>query len=280
MVLALLHPFTQFSWLEWSIHPSTVVGLVLIGALYFWRATRSAAGGEVSGLRKLSFLSALFVIFASLNGPVHDLSDNYLFSGHMVQHLLLTMLMPPLMIYGVPGWMLRPVLRNRVAGAVAKRVTRPAACFVIFNLVIAAWHLPFFYNAAMDNHDIHIVEHLMFMSAAVLMWWPLASQLPELPRLAYPGQMLYCFLMSVPMSVIAVYITMADSVLYPAYSAAPRIMQLSPLEDQRLGGLIMWIPGGLIFMIMMSVVFFKWVARGEDHAAAAQVDWKPRPQLQ
>jgi len=276
VVFALLHPFTRFSWLEWSIHPSTVAGLFALGLLYLLRSRQGGDGEGVSGVRKLSFFAGLFVIFASLNGPIHDLSDNYLFSGHMVQHLLLTMLMPPLLIFGVPGWMLRPLLRNRAIGMTASRITRPVACFVIFNVVIAAWHLPVLYNAAMANHDIHIVEHLMFMVAAVLMWWPLTSQLPELPRLPYPGQMLYCFLMSIPMSIIAVYITMADEVLYPHYSAAPRIMNLSPMDDQLLGGLIMWVPGGLIFMIIMSVVFFKWASRGEDHAAAAQVDWKPR----
>ena len=276
MVYALLHPFTQFSWLKWSIHPSTVVGLSILGAIYLWRARQAGPDERVSGTRKLSFFSALFVIFAALNGPIHDLSDNYLFSGHMVQHLLLTMLMPPLMLGGVPGWMLRPLLRNRVIGAVAKRITRPMACFFIFNIVIAGWHIPALYNAAMENHDSHILEHLMFMAAAVLMWWPLMSQLPELPRLAYPGQMLYCFLMTLPMSVVAVYITMADSVLYPFYSSAPRIMPLSPMEDQLLGGLIMWVPGGLIFLVIMSVIFFKWAARGEDDTAAAQVDWKPR----
>jgi len=276
MVYALLHPFTQFSWLKWSIHPSTVAGLAALAAIYLIRSRQAGPDDRLSGMRKLSFFAALFVIFASLNGPIHDLSDNYLFSGHMVQHLLLTMLMPPLLIVGVPGWMLRPLLRNRAVSAVARRVTRPISCFVIFNVVIAAWHIPALYNAAMENHDIHIVEHLMFMSAAVLMWWPLISQLPELPRLSYPGQMLYCFLMSIPMSVVAVYITMADSVLYPFYSSAPRIMKLSPMEDQLLGGLIMWIPGGLLFMVIMSVVFFKWSTRGEDDAAAAQVDWKPR----
>ena len=276
MVYALLHPFTQFSWLKWSIHPSTVIGLSILGAIYLWRARQAGPDERVSGLRKLCFFSALFVIFASLNGPIHDLSDNYLFSGHMVQHLLLTMLMPPLMLGGVPGWMLRPLLRNRVIGAIARRITRPMVCFLIFNVVIAGWHIPAMYNAAMENHDIHILEHLMFMGAAVLMWWPLMSQLPELPRLAYPGQMLYCFLMTIPMSVVAVYITMADSILYPFYSSAPRIMPLSPMEDQLLGGLIMWVPGGLLFMIIMTVVFFKWAARGEDDTAAAQVDWKPR----
>ncbi len=276
LAYALLHPFTQFSWLKWSIHPSTVIGLAVLGIVYLWRASQASPDERVSGWRKLSFFSALFVIFASLNGPLHDLSDNYLFSGHMVQHLLLTMLMPPLLIAGIAGWMLRPLLGNRVIRAIATRVTRPIACFIIFNIVIAGWHIPAMYNAAMESHDIHIVEHLMFMAAAVLMWWPLTSPLPELPRLAYPGQMLYCFLMMIPMSVVAVYITMADTVLYPFYSSAPRIMKLSPMEDQLLGGLIMWVPGGILFMIIMTVVFFKWAARGEDNAAAAQVDWKPR----
>ena len=277
MVFALLHPFSQFSWLKWSIHPSTVIGLAALASLYIWRARSATSENILSGWRKLSFFSALLVIFGSLNGPIHDLSDTYLFSAHMVQHLLLTMLMPPLMILGVPGWMLRPLLRNRVISRVARRVTKPITCFVIFNLVIAVWHLPVFYNAAMDNHNIHILEHLMFMAAAVLMWWPITSQLPELPRLSYPGQMLYCFLMILPMSIVAIYISMADQVLYPAYSAAPRVTSLSPLEDQLLGGLIMWVPGGVIFMIIMTVVFFRWAARGEDDTASAQVDWKPKP---
>ena len=275
MIFAALHPFTQFSWLKWSIHPSTVIGLGVLATLYVWRASRAVGTDRVAPARKAAFCSALFVIFASLNGPIHDLSDNYLFSGHMVQHLLLTMLMPPLLIAGVPGWMIRPLLRNRAIATIARGITRPIACFIIFNVVIAAWHVPALYNAAMENHDIHIAEHLMFMAAAVLMWWPLASQLPELPRLSYPGQMLYCFLMTLPMSVVAIYITMADTVLYPFYASAPRIMKLSPLEDQLLGGLIMWVPGGFIFIVIMTVVFFKWAARGEDSRAAAQVDWKP-----
>ena len=277
MVFALLHPFSQFNWLTWSIHPSTVIGLAALGGLYLWRARARDTENRLSALRQISFFSSLLVVFASLNGPLHDLSDTYLFSAHMVQHLLLTMLFPPLLIAGVPGWMLRPLLANRVIGPVARKLTRPFWCFAIFNIVIAGWHLPVFYNAAMANHGIHIVEHLMFMAAAVLMWWPIMSQLPELPRLSYPGQMLYCFLMILPMSIVAIYITMAEEVLYPAYSAAPRISSLSPADDQLLGGLIMWVPGGMIFIIIMTVIFFRWAARGEDDAASAQVDWKPKP---
>jgi putative membrane protein len=276
MVFALLHPLTNFSWVRWSVHPSTVIGIAALGFLYLWRARQGSHDQVLSPWRKVSFFSSLFVMFASLNGPIHDLSDTYLFSAHMVQHLLLTMAIPPLMIVGVPGWMLRPLIQRPVIGTIARKLTKPVVCFVTFNLTIAFWHIPMFYNAAMDNHNIHILEHLMFMASAVMMWWPLTSQLPELPRLAYPGQMLYSFLMTLPMSIVAVYITMADDILYPAYSSAPRITWLTPADDQLLGGLIMWIPGGVIFMIIMTVVFFRWAKAGEDDTASAQVDWKPR----
>jgi len=271
--LALLHPIANLSWWRWSIHPSTVIGIAALGALYIWGSVRLRQQPTTS--QKIFFAAGLLVMFASLNGPIHDLSDDYLFSAHMVQHLLLTLAVPPLLLAGTPGWLLRPVLSPKYVAPIVRRLTRAPMAFVLFNLTIAVWHLPPFYNAAMAHHSLHIVEHLTFMAAAVLMWWPLLSQLPEFPRLAYPGQMLYSFLMSIPMSIVAVYIAMADHVLYPAYSAAPRILPLTPLEDQLLGALIMWIPGGLIFMIIMTVVFFKWNARGEDSTAGAQVDWKP-----
>jgi putative membrane protein len=212
-------------------------------------------------------------MFFSLNGWLHDLSDYYLFSAHMVQHLLLTLLVPPLLIAGTPGWMLRPLLQRSSIGALARRLTAPKVCFATFNIVLAMWHLPFMYNAAMANHPLHIVQHLMFMAAAVMLWWPVMSPLPELPRLSYPMQMLYLFLTTIPMSIVAVYITYSGNLLYRAYAAAPRIGGLSPLDDQLLGGLIMWIPGGLIFFAVISVIFFQWQAHGaEDSQASAQVN--------
>jgi putative membrane protein len=273
LFLALLHPIANLSWWRWSIHPSTAIGIAALGVLYIWAARRLRR--EPTLTQKIFFFTGLFVMFASLNGPIHDLSDEYLFSAHMVQHLLLTLAMPPLLLAGVPGWMIRRPLATGFIAPAARWLTRAPIAFIVFNVVMAAWHLPPLYNAAMANHNIHILEHLMFMAAAVLMWWPLLSQLPEFPRLAYPGQMLYTFLMSIPMSIVAVYIAMSDHVLYPAYAAAPRVLPISPLEDQLLGALIMWIPGGIIFMIIMTVVFFKWNARGEDSTAGAQVDWKP-----
>src|SRR5687767_8124626 len=282
-MLAAVHPVAQVGWTSWTIHWSTVVGLAALGAVYSLAARHvqrraRASGSEVPILRasqRVSFFSGLVVIFASLNGPLHDLSDYYLFSAHMVQHLVLSLAMPPLLLAGTPGWLVRPLVEHRVIGSIARAITRPIRCFIIFNVVIAAWHLPPLYNTAMAHHPVHIVQHLTLMAASVLMWWPFLSPLPELPRLAYPGQMLYCFLMVIPMSIVAIYIAMADHVLYPAYSVAPRVWDISPLSDQQIGGLIMWVPGGLLFYVVMTVVFFKWAGRDNDSTAGAQVDWRP-----
>ncbi len=269
----LLHVGASISLSSFTLHWSTVIGLAVLAGLYEYGGRRLK--GDLSG-RRLYFYAALLVIFLSLNGWLHDLSDWYLFSAHMVQHLLLTLLMPPLLIVGVPGWMLRPLVQRPAVGAIARFLTRPRICFAVFNVIVALWHLPQFYNAALADHRIHIVQHLSFMAAAVGLWWPILSQLPELPRLSYPMQMLYLFLTTLPMSVVAVYITYANNLLYPGYSASPRILGITPMEYQLIGGLIMWIPGGLVFFAVITVIFFRWQSHGaEDSAASAQVDWRP-----
>jgi putative membrane protein len=283
-LVALLHPAARIGWRYFSVHWSTVAGIAALWALYEWRvrvhraptATPEELAGPTPGRRAL-FVSGLLVLFLSLNGPLHDLSDYYLFSGHMVQHLMLTLVVPPLLILGTPGWMLRPALAIPWVETWARRLTEARAAFMIFNVVLAGWHLPPLYNLAMANHNVHIVEHLMFLASATLMWWPLTSQMPELPRLAYPGQMLYCFLMTIPMSVVAFCIALADHLLYPAYSAVPRLWGITPMVDQSTGGLIMWVPGTLFFLIVLSVVFFKWVGADSDDTAGAQVNWRPAP---
>ena len=269
----LLHVGASISWTSFTIHWSTVAGLAALAGLYEFGGRRLQ--GDLSG-RRLFFYAGLLVIFFSLNGWVHDLSDWYLISAHMVQHLLLTLLLPPLLIVGVPGWMLRPLLAVRPVGAIARFLTSPKVCFAAFNLALIVWHLPPFYNAAVADHRIHIVQHLSFMITAVMLWWPILSQLPELPRLSYPMQMLYLFLTTLPMSVVAVYITYSRNLLYPGYAASPRILGITPMEDQLIAGLIMWIPGGLLFFGAITVIFFRWQAHGaQDSVASAQVDWRP-----
>jgi hypothetical protein len=141
----------------------------------------------------------------------------------------------------------------------AKILTNPVVAFLAYNITFIGWHIPRMYNWALMNHDLHIFQHLMFMSVAVMMWWPVVNPVPELERIPTgPLLMMYVFAFGIPSTVVSAFITLSDSVFYPWYAAAPRISSLSPLDDQRLGGLIMWIPGMLIFWVGISAVFFRW----------------------
>ncbi len=265
-----LHPNVDLSQGGFTIHWSTVIGLSALWVLWILRARAHSREHRPTTFQSIVFPLALVIMFLALNGPVHDISDYYLFTGHMVQHLVLTIVVPPLLLLGTPGWMLRPALRIPAVNTVARFVTTPRAAFTLFNVVLAGWHLPPLYNSAMFHHEVHILQHLMFLVGAVIMWWPMLSPLPELPRLSFPGQMLYSFLMTLPMTVVSIFIVYADHVLYPAYASAPRLWSLSPLEDQRLGGLIMWIPGGLFFYLLTSLIFFRWSTTQRDDQAGAQ----------
>ena len=256
-----LRPSVPYDW-AWSLHPSVLLGTGLLGALYFYGIgplrRRLGWGPPPAPWQVVSFCAALVVLLVSLNGPVHDLSDYYLFSVHMVQHLVLTLVFPPLFIAGLPGWLLRHTLLRGGVLPVARFLTRPWVAAVLFSASIAVWHLGTFYALMMRNHEVHIATHLMFMVTATLMWWPVMSPLPELPRLPPAPAMLYLFLVGIPMQVVGALITFADEVLYPWYVAAPRTWGLSPLDDQQLGGLLMWVPGNLYMFAAIGVLFFRW----------------------
>jgi putative membrane protein len=252
---------------SWSLHPSVLIGTGLLGALYVWGIGplrgRLGLGPPVPAWRVACFMAGLVVLLVSLNGPIHDLSDYYLFWVHMGQHLLLTLVLPPLLIAGTPGWLLSPLVRRPAVGAVARALTHPVVAALVFTMTLAVWHTTQAYDLMMRDHDVHVFTHILFMVAAVIMWWPVMSQVPEVPPLGLGVRMLYLFLVSIPMQLVAAIITLADTVLYPWYAAAPRTWGLSPLDDQKIGGLLMWIPGNLYMFLAIGVVFFFW-ARQES----------------
>lgn len=268
--LALLHG-DEFSWTKFEVHPSVAIGCALFLAAYFWGIgrwrARNAPAERVSGWRVASFVGSIAILFGALNGPLHDLSDNYLFSAHMVQHMLLMMIVPPLMLLGLPAWLLRPLLRPRPIMATMSFLTRPLIAFAAYNVVFVLWHFPFLYNTALEHHALHIFQHLMFIAVAVLMWWPVVNPLPELERIRGPLQILYLFGFGFPASAVSAFIALSDQVVYPFYGRAPRVLGLSALDDQQLGGLIMWIPGMIILWTAVTFVFFRWANR-EDREEA------------
>src|SRR5574341_1444831 len=240
-------PPPPFSWVSGEVHAEVVLGAALLSAAYavVWvRGPRRGAGEPAR------FFAGLGVLLLALNGPLHDLSDYYLFSAHMVQHLLLTLLAPP--------------LRWQLGRFAVRATTRPVPALALYAVALVAWHMPGPYDAALQTHGWHVVEHLVLIATAVLAWWPVASASALAPRLHYGTQILYLFAFGIPMTVVASMITGAEHVLYPYYAAAPRLWALTPLADQRLGGVIMWVPAGLIPLAAFTVVFFRWAAAEAD----------------
>lgn len=246
----------------WSIHPSVIIGTALLAALYFWgigpARRRWNLGPPASPWRVLAFVLSSVVLLVSLNGPIHDLSDYYLFWVHMVQHLLLTLVWPPLLIASLPEWLLRPLIVRPGVLPVWRFFTRPLVAGIIFTVTIAFWHTIRFYDLMMRVHEVHVLTHLMFMAAAVLLWWPVMSPLKEVPPLPMGFRMLYIFLVSLPMQLVAALITFSKSVLYPWYADAPRTFGLDVQNDQLLGALLMWIPGNLYMFGAIGIVFLLW----------------------
>jgi putative membrane protein len=249
----------------WSLHPSVLVGTALFAGLYLYGITawrrRHAPEERVSPWRVLSFSLGTLILLFSLNGPVHDLSDYYLFSAHMLQHLLLTLVVPPLWLAGTPSWLLRPLFSRPRVRSVATFLTRPLVAGAVYSIVIAAWHVIQLYDLMMRDHQIHILTHLMFIAVALLMWWPVMSPSAEVPRTSPGMAMLYLFLVGIPMQVVAAMISLSGSVLYRWYAEAPRTWGLSALDDQKIGGLMMWVPGGLYLAGAIAIIFFSWAGK-------------------
>jgi len=253
-----------FSWWEWHWHSDLHGGLLLFTAAYL------LCVGPLRGflvqpdiikptkLQITSFLAGVLTMVFALSGPIHELADNYLFSAHMAQHILITLVVPPLLLLGTPDWLLRPLTRISVVMRLGRFFTLPLVAFLLFNSVFSIWHFPLFYDGALRQHAFHILEHLLFLATAVIVWWPVLSPLPELPRIPYPTQVLYLVLLSISQTPLFAVITFSNDVIYSFYETAPRIWDISPLTDQQLGGIIMKVSWIAVFLPAICIIFLKW----------------------
>ena len=261
-------------WTHWHGHPDVLIGLAVFQGAYLMGVgpLRERYGlAESSDPRQVAtFTAGVLVIFVALLSPIHILSDNYLFSAHMLQHVLLTLVAPPLLILGTPDWLVRPLLRPDWAFRLARLATHPVVAFGSFSVIFSMWHIPALYNLSVSNHGVHIVEHLVFMAAAVMVWWPIVSTMPELPRLSYPLQIAYLFLLSIAQLILFAPITFSREPLYELYASAPRIWDISVVTDQQLGGIIMKMGGGALFLSLIVVAFFRWFRQEEERRKAEE----------
>jgi putative membrane protein len=231
---------------SWSWDPTVIAGTLALGAAYVWLARggsrRSTAWPPLS---RLSFSLALLTLLLALESPIDVGGDHYLFSLHMLQHVLLAMVVPPLLLLGLPQrWLALDQLRISPLGA-----------NLLFTAVLAVWHLPFLYEATLRNPTLHVGEHLTFLAAGVIFWWPIIAPAGA-RRLTTIGKIAYLGFAGVPPTVLGLAFIMARSVLYPFYAAAPRVLPISPLDDQALAGLVMFGLGNIIYFLAISVIFF------------------------
>jgi putative membrane protein len=246
------------------LHPEVGALVLVLAGAYAWALRRlgpeQVGPGEPVATRRQRVCYGLGVaaIAVAAEWPVHDLAERYLFSVHMFQHLLLSLVAPGLMLVGTPPWLLRILLRPRALRAVARQVTRPFVALALFNAVIVITHWPAWVDLTLRSELFHFGAHTLLFLSALCMWWPVVSPLPEMPSLSYPARMVYLFLQSIVPTVPASFLTFGSTPLYHAYATFPRIWGIDVLTDQRIAGLAMKILGGAILWGVMAVIFFRW----------------------
>lgn len=203
--------------------------------------------------------TAFAALYAAVGSPLDALGDDYLFSAHMVQHMLLTMVSVPLALAATPAWALRALIAWRPLAVVVRAVTRPWTALVLFNAVFSFWHFPALFDAALRSEGIHFLEHATLVAAAVCMWWPLVCPLPE-ERLHPAGQMAYVLADGTLMLGVFAFVTLGRLPLYTPYAHAPRaVPSLGPAVDQELGGIVMNLFTMVVYGALFAAAFVRWV---------------------
>ena len=270
----------------WHPHPSVwlVLGGIWVAYLVTVRRHRAVAGEPPDGRRRTTLFSVgMACLWLGADWPVHDLAEGYLYSVHMAQHLLFTLVAPPLLIAGMPAWMWRDILRPRWLFIVFRFLTRPIVALILFNGLLLFTHWPEIVEASVRSELTHFSLHVLLFGSAILVWWPVMSPLVELPALTPPAQMMYLFVQSLAPTIPASFLTFGHTLLYPVYGTFPRIWGISALNDQLIAGLLMKLVGGFILWGFIATIFFRWHAREErdgwDALAFRQVERELRSKV-
>lgn len=263
--------------LEWRLDPLPIAGIML-AALAYRVGVRAVAARHPANpparWREGAFLLGLAAIALALVSPI-EAYEGQLFSVHMVQHLLLELVAAPLLLAGAPMTLLlraarpgqRRVLLRALHSLPVKVIAFPLVAWLLFAAVNWGWHFSTLYDQALEDEALHYLQHATFMVAALLFWWPIVGADPVPWRLPHPVRLFYLFLAMPQNSFLGVAIMSAGSVLYPHYLTNRRAWGPSPIDDQALGGILMWVGGDIAFLVGMAVVVVMWV-RHEDRRTA------------
>lgn len=263
--------------IAWSPDPSVIGGsLALVVAYVAWLRGRL-------GLRSVLFFAGVAALLAALITPIDRIGELYLFSVHMLQHMLLLLVVPPLLLWGLPPEATRALLGVRAFRRLERALGHPAVALPVMVVTLLAWHLPSLYGAALVNERIHALEHLLFLVTATMFWWPVLTPL-RADRLAPPNAMMYLFGAMASISILGIILTFAPVPLYrfyvhPAdpYGALHLIRDgwgVSVLEDQQMGGVLMWIVGGIAYIVSILTEFGLWFSGPDvdEHPSAPDLE--------
>jgi len=275
----------------WAFDPVPTIGAGVAAVGYVAARRRLAGGQHQAGTPRAGgrgpmacFGAGLLAIIIAVDGPPDVLSEASL-SAHMVQHLLLQLVAPPLLLLGGPlglllradsPWLPRRVLVRLLRSRPVRLLAYPVTAFGLFTLVLVGSHLSPLYNLALEREWVHEIEHVTFLVTALLFWWPAIGVDPAPHRLRYPARLLYMFLDMPVMAYLGLAIANSSRVLYPYYAAHLPPWGASALQDQGAAGTMMWIAGTFTMVPAMAVLLFRWLE--EDERRQARLDaLRPRP---
>jgi putative membrane protein len=254
---------------RWQPHPEVwvlvggVIGLAVFALRVVGPKVVPAGRPVVSRQQVAWFALGVVVLWLASDWPLHDVSEEYLFSAHMIQHMLLTFVVPPLMLLATPEWLARLVLGRGRAKKVFYFLARPVPAALLFNGFQVFTHAPGTVNTAVSNALVHYLVHTVLVLTAFLLWVPVCGPLPEL-RISYPAQMLYLFVTSIIPTVPAGWLTFAEGAVYSSYDIPARLWGISVTSDQQAAGAIMKLAGGGFLWVVITIRFFQWAARFSD----------------
>ena len=251
---------TIASW-EPSWWLSTVVLVTAVVYCRGWLAIRKTRRAQFPPWRLVVFLSALAILWVAIGSPLDAFADAML-SAHMIEHLLLMSVVPPLVLLanptvpllrGLPRWVLKrllgPLIRIRQLRNFTHWLLRPRIAWLVMNLIFLGWHVPAAYDFALEHEGWHVVEHMCFLFASLLFWWPIIRPWPTGGRVHTWGLILYLLSADVVNTALSAFLAFCTRPMYPYYLTEPNPFHLTPLSDQVIGAVIMWVFGSLVFLI-------------------------------
>jgi cytochrome c oxidase assembly factor CtaG/polyferredoxin len=248
---------------SWPFDPWLLATILAAAAIYFrgWNRLRRRDPSRWPAARPTAFCAGLAAIYLALASPIEPFAS-LLLQVHMLQHLLLTMVVPPLiwlgapllpLVNGLPRWLRRevaaPLLRTPELQALGARLTHPVAALLLFTAVTWLWHIPAAYEAALRTPWLHVAQHVSFLTAALLFWYPVVRPEPARPQWSAWLLLPYLLLADIQNTVLAALFTFSDRVLYPHYEQVPRLAGITALADQHGAGVLMWVPGSIAFLV-------------------------------